>query len=212
MVKKIIKYFLSKTCPHSFVLGRVEKLHGLVLTFDDGPHPTNTSDILQTLAERNIKAIFFVTGCQLKKYPELGRKIVEYGHLIGNHTYDHLNIKKCTYSEYKKSIEKTEENISLLYSDRKYQKLFRPPFSSFSIRLLVYIFFSRYLLVNWTIDSRDSFILQADSLVKYVNNLKLCNGDILLFHEDYSQTVEALPEILDHIQDQGFEFDLPVIN
>ena len=164
--------------------------------------------ILKELAKRDIKAIFFVLGCKLEEYPELGHLIIEHGHLIGNHTYEHLNIKKCSYGEYKRSIEKAEKYISSIYSHSNYRLLFRPPYGSFSIRQLFYVLFSKYLLINWTIDSRDSFILKASDLLKYCKKIEMRNGDILLFHEDYCQTVEALPEILDHIYQKGFKIKL----
>ena len=209
MVTQVIKYVLQRLFPNSFILGRIRKCDGVILTFDDGPHPKHTPLILAELARREIKAVFFVSGIELEKYPELGRLIVEQGHLLGNHTFEHPDIKHCSLTEYKQSVNRAEQLIELACSGRDYRRLFRPPYSSFSLEMLSYFFFSDYLLLNWNVDSRDSFILNADELVEYVSSLPIRSGDILLFHEDYAQTVAALPAILEFFQSREQRFVLP---
>jgi len=211
MVKEathFIKYVLQAVFPESFVLGRFKGLDGLVLTFDDGPHPEHTPIILKELKKRDVKAIFFVTGSELYNNQDLGKSIIEDGHLIGNHTYDHLSVNNCSFEEYRNSIEKNDVLLDSLIPDFNI-KLFRPPYSDFSAHLLLYILFSDYMLLNWTKDSRDSFILSSDGLLEYVRSLRVCNGYILLFHEDSSQTVMAIPEVIDFFQSKGFQFVLP---
>lgn len=204
----VIKFCLQALFPGSFILGKFVGLQGIVLTFDDGPHPAYTPLILTELRKKNIKAVFFVTGNEAHNNQDLVNRILEDGHLIGNHTYDHLSVRKCVFSEYKKSIEKTGILLDSLISRYKI-KLFRPPYSDFSVRLLLYILFSDYILVNWTKDSRDSFVHSAEALLENVENIKVCNGDILLFHDDSLHTVQALPKVIDFFQGKGFEFVLP---
>ncbi len=204
----VIKYFLQTIFPENFILGKFEGLQGIVLTFDDGPHPSYTPLILKELKKHDIKAVFFVTGNEVHDNQDLVKRILEDGHLIGNHTYDHLSVKECAFSEYKKSIEETGILLDSLISGYKF-KFFRPPYSDFSLRLLLYILFSDYMLVNWTKDSRDSFIHSAEALLKNIENINVRNGDILLFHDDSFHTVQALPRVIDFFQGKGFEFVLP---
>lgn len=201
-----IKHLLQKLFPGKFILERVAGVPGIVLSFDDGPHPLHTPIILDELSRRNIKAVFFVTGSELEKYPELGRRIIAEGHFLGNHTFEHLNVKDVNFSDYKKSIDKTEEIISRI-NDKDYKKLFRPPYSAFSLKLIWYVLTSNYLLFNWNIDSRDSFISDAQELLDYVVSLDFKEGDVLLFHEDYKHTVTALPEILDALRCHDYSFN-----
>ena len=211
MKKKItrhIKTLLQFIFPTSFVFGRIKELNGIVLTFDDGPHPVHTPRILDILKKRNIQVVFFVTGSELAKFPALGEKIVADGHLLGNHVYDHMGVDECTFREYQLSIEKADNLINNIDSLEK-AKLFRPPYSKISIKLLFFILFSKYTLFNWTIDSLDSFIHSKEELLDYCQKLSIVNGDILLFHEDYEHTVSALPKLLDYFQESGFVFRLP---
>lgn len=195
-VKNILKSFLQSCFKQKIIFNRLP-VNGLVLTFDDGPHPIHTPIIIDTLAKRGINAIFFVTGKELEQYPEMGRLIVQHGHILGNHTYEHLDLRKCDFNEYLRSIKKTYEIISLFQSPEK--RIFRPPYGSLSLRLITAIVSSKSILMNWTVDSRDSFIKEDARLVNYVKTLPITQGDILLFHEDYPQTMRALPEIIDHL-------------
>ena len=208
MVRRAIKASLQFLFPKSFIFVKVKNFNGIILSFDDGPHPVHTPLILEELKKRSIKAVFFVTGCELEKYPELGRRIVADGHLLGNHTYEHVGVDKCCFKDYRLSIEKADSLIRSIVplSD---SKLFRPPFSKVSIELLWFMLFSDYKLFNWTQDSRDSFIPYPEQLMDYNRKLPIVNGDILLFHEDYEHTVCALPKLLDYFQESGFVFRLP---
>lgn len=104
-----IKKILQIIFPRKFILNRLNGSEGVVLSFDDGPHPVHTPLILDELSRRNIKAAFFATGSELEKYQDLGRRIVDEGHLLGNHTYDHLDVKKVRFSRYKKSLIRSEK-------------------------------------------------------------------------------------------------------
>ena len=177
----------------------------VALTFDDGPHPENTPAILKLLKLYDFKATFFLQGNLLRKYHQLGRMIVEQGHEIGNHTYEHIDIKKCSYNKFHDSVLKTEKLISSIYKkhNKKYRKLIRTPYGSINFKLLYYILRHKYLLVSWNKDSRDSFIRNDKDLIKYFQSYEIYDGDIILFHEDYNHTVKALPEILYSLNEQG---------
>ena len=84
----------------------------VALTFDDGPHPKYTAELLDGLKERGVHATFFVTGEHAEQYPELIKRMSEEGHLIGNHTYSHIQLKKSNHEKFKEELIKTNEIIS----------------------------------------------------------------------------------------------------
>ncbi len=203
-IKFFIKKLIQSFFPSSIYLSKT-KFNGIIISFDDGPHPQHTPHILSTLSKKNIKGIFFVTGKELEKYPEMGKLIVQHGHMLGNHTYEHLDLKKCPFDEYIHSIENTYRTISS-FQDAKI-KIFRPPYGRFSLKLLSYIVSSKTIMMNWTVDSRDSFIRDPEKLTTYVKSLPVNPGDILLFHEDYAHTMTALSQIIEYLTIDNVFYD-----
>ena len=185
--------------PHA--LWRMDKNeHAVYLTFDDGPIPQSTPFILDTLRKFGIKATFFMVGDNVRKYPKLYEQIVAEGHQVGNHTFHHLGSFKHWAITYGYDVQDANELI--------HSHLFRPPHGW--MRHAVYWWLSRkFTIVMWDLVTRDySKWLTADDVV---NNVKRYarNGSIIPFHDslksiDKLQT--ALPESLQWLKDQGYEF------
>ena len=185
--------------PHA--LWRMDKNeHAVYLTFDDGPIPHSTPFILDTLRKFGIKATFFMVGDNVRKYPKLYEQIVAEGHQVGNHTFHHLGSFKHWAITYGYDVQDANELI--------HSHLFRPPHGW--MRHAVYWWLSRkFTIVMWDLVTRDySKWLTADDVV---NNVKRYarNGSIITFHDslksiDKLQT--ALPESLQWLKDQGYEF------
>lgn len=185
--------------PHA--LWRMDKKeHAVYLTFDDGPIPQSTPFILDTLRKFGIKATFFMVGDNVRKYPKLYEQIVAEGHQVGNHTFHHLGSFKHWAITYGYDVQDANELI--------HSHLFRPPHGW--MRHAVYWWLSRkFTIVMWDLVTRDySKWLTADDVV---NNVKRYarNGSIITFHDslksiDKLQT--ALPEGLQWLKDQGYEF------
>ncbi|GFN35476.1 polysaccharide deacetylase family protein [Tepidimicrobium xylanilyticum] len=181
----------------------------IALTFDDGPHPKFTNEILDILKEYDIKATFFVLGKFAETYPEIIIRQWEEGHEIGNHTYSHVDAKsvskKILYEEYKK----TQEIIENLVNNRP--KLFRPPYGSFDSQALDIMEMDNSIMILWSShqDSKDWSNPKVDEIVNTtLSNIK--NGDIILFHDyvyyNKSNTVEALKIIIPELIDRGYKF------
>lgn len=204
-VSFFLKYILQILFRDNFLFRINTKKKCVALTFDDGPHETNTKAILNVLDERNIKATFFVLGSQLESNWDLVKKLLNNGHNLGNHTYDHIDLKKSTLNDLHESLLKTKLLLKELNPECN-NKFFRSPYGRLDFRLIHYIIKHNLLFVSWNIDSLDSFIHDAKELAQYVSGLHINNGDILLFHEDYKQTVSALPDILDNLIARGFKF------
>lgn len=170
------------------------------LTFDDGPIPEATPFILATLAEFGIHATFFMVGDNVRKYPELYRKVVEAGHRIGNHTYNHMGGFKHTIATYSANAHKANE---LLHTN-----LFRPPHGW--MRLDQYYWLGKkYRIVMWDLVTRDySKWMTAEGVL---NNVKRYarNGSIITFHDSLKSIDKlryALPESIKWLKEQGYEF------
>lgn len=170
------------------------------LTFDDGPIPEATPFILKTLDHYGIKATFFMVGENVKKHPDLFRMIVEAGHRVGNHTFNHLGAFKHWTTTY---IINTEKANALIGSD-----LFRPPHGW--MRWSEYFWLRRkYKIVMWDVVTRDySKWLSAEEVVDNVKRYAR-NGSIITFHDslksiDKLQT--ALSESIEWLLKEGYAF------
>lgn len=170
------------------------------LTFDDGPVPSSTPFILDTLAQYNAKATFFMVGENVLRYHDLYNRIVEEGHQVGNHTFNHMGSLKHWALTYGINTQKANELI--------HAHLFRPPHGW--MRWSVYWWLSRrYQIVMWDLVTRDySKWMTAEDVL---NNVKRYarNGSIITFH-DSTKSIDklryALPEALKWLKEQGYEF------
>lgn len=181
----------------------------IALTFDDGPHPTYTNQILDILKEYDVKATFFVLGKFAEAYPDIIIRQWQEGHEIGNHTYSHVDAKrvskKVLYNEYKK----TQEIIENLINHQP--RLFRPPYGSFDSQALDIVEMHDSIIVLWSAhqDSKDWSNPDVEEIVNTtLSNIR--NGDIILFHDyvyyDESSTVEALKQIIPELKSRGYRF------
>lgn len=182
-------------------LWRMDKHERAVyLTFDDGPIPESTPFILQTLAEHDIHATFFMVGENVKRYPKLYQQIVDAGHRTGNHTYNHMGGFKHSIHTYSQNAEMADKLI--------HSNLFRPPHGW--MRLSQYAWLSRkYKVVMWDLVTRDysKWMTGEDVL----NNVKeyTRNGSIITFHDSLKSINKlhfALPKAIQWLKEQGYEF------
>lgn len=178
----------------------------IALTFDDGPHPKQTKEILSILDKHDVKATFFVIAQNATYYPDVLRSIVDMGHEIGNHTFSHIDIKKSKKNVIKNEIIKSEKSI---YDLCQYNTcLFRPPGGVINSDIIETARSLKYKIVLWDIDTRDWAHRNVDEIVKNISkNVK--NGSIILFHDYISKnspTPEALEKIIPLLKEQGYSF------
>lgn len=172
----------------------------VALTFDDGPHPVYTPMLLDGLKERGVKATFFVTGENAQAYPELVQRMSEEGHLIGNHTYSHVELSAVGQEVFLKELEQTSQILEELTGE---EILFvRPPYGEWNkdIEVLCNMF-----PVLWDVDSLDWSSKNTQAVVKRVLQ-DVEDGDIILMHDSYLSTVEAVFYLIDTLSDMGYEF------
>ena len=174
--------------------------HAVYLTFDDGPIPESTPFILDTLRGFGVKATFFMVGENVERYPDLYRRIVEEGHQVGNHTYNHMGSLRHYIITYYNNVEKANELI--------HSHLFRPPHGW--MWLGAYNMLRRkYKIVMWDLVTRDySHLLNAFDVLRNVV-LYTRNGSIITFHDSLKSIEKlryALPAALRYLKEQGYEF------
>jgi peptidoglycan/xylan/chitin deacetylase (PgdA/CDA1 family) len=172
------------------------------LTFDDGPIPEITSWVLNLLNKYDVKATFFMVGENVCKYPEIYQMVVNCGHRIGNHTYNHIRGSGYLSKNYLANIEKANKLLKI--------GLFRPPYG-FMRRVQYLMLKNQYKIVMWDLVTRDySNKLHPQQVLQNVKKY-VRNGSIITFHDSLKAEKNmkyALPRSIEWIKDQGYEFGL----
>lgn len=172
----------------------------IALTFDDGPCAGCTDQLLDGLKKRNVKATFFLIGKNAENHPKLVQRIYEEGHLIGNHTYSHVEITKVSDEEAIQELQKTNQIIWKITGE--HVQYMRPPFGAWQKELESRL---EVLPVLWTVDPLDWTTENVEEIVnKVVTETK--ENDIILLHDCYKSSVEAALRIIDDLQKEGYEF------
>jgi len=171
------------------------------LTFDDGPIPGITPWVLELLDKEGIKATFFCVGENVMKYPEVYQQILNGGHSVGNHTFNHLQGIKNSDRQYFNNIDKAGNYID---SD-----LFRPPHGLLTASQYNYLK-SRYRIIMWDLISCDyDRSLQAEKVISNVVNF-VRPGSIITFHDSQKakeNLMKALPASIKWMKEQGYRFE-----
>ena len=178
----------------------------IAITFDDGPHPKKTAEILDFLAENSVRATFFVVGENAKYYPDLIMREAAEGHEIGNHTYHHKAMRKCKDGEGKCEITEASDMIKSITG--KSPVLFRPPEGSYSSSTVELARSCGCDVVLWNVDTRDWALSKTDEIVANVKK-NVRDGSIILFHDftrDGAHTLDALKILLPYLISEGYEF------
>lgn len=172
----------------------------IALTFDDGPSTAWTPALLDGLKERGVKATFFLIGENADKNPEIVKRMAEEGHLIGNHTYHHVELTKVSENEAR--LELADTSAVIVRITGKEPEYMRPPFGAWQRKLEQEI---QMLPVLWTIDPLDWTTENQDEIVnKVVTEAE--ENDIILLHDCYKSSIEAGLRIVDILQEEGFMF------
>lgn len=171
----------------------------IALTFDDGPN-YNTSKVIDVLNKYDIKATFFVLGSRAINNKDILKKMADSGMEIGNHTYNHLLLTKYDENKIRSEIENTSE---VIYSaTKKKPKLLRPSYGSVNNKIKKV---ANMPIIIWDIDTLDWKYHNSKRITSRVVN-KVRDGDIILMHDIYSASLNALSNIIPILQDNGYEF------
>ena len=172
----------------------------IALTFDDGPHPVYTEEMLEVLEEHQVPATFFLLGQNIEGHEEVVRRIAEKGHLIGNHTFHHVQVTGLSRDQACAEIDETSRLIESVTG--KGTEYVRPPFGTWNEGLEEDL---DLIPVMWTIDTKDWMTENVDAIVEHVVQ-NAGENDIILMHDCYESTVQATERIIALLQARGFEF------
>lgn len=172
----------------------------VALTFDDGPSTQYSSLLLDGLKERGVKVSFFLVGKNIEGNEEVVKRMYEEGHLIGNHTYNHVQLNKVSRQVAKEEIEKTGNKIYEITGN--YPVYVRPPFGEWREDLALTL---KLLNVSWSIDTLDWKTQNVDQTVEIVKK-QVKDGSIILMHDGYKTSVEAALKIIDFLKEEGYVF------
>lgn len=201
---------LQQRYPELFFLQGPNDQKRVALTFDDGPDPRFSNDVLDVLKQYNVPSTFFVLGSKAVANPEIVKRMQNEGHVIGNHTYTHPNlVKESDLGTLEREVTRTEDALNDIIGYRT--KLFRPPYGFLYNELVEKLGEMNYYVIAWSVDSLD---WQEDPPEVIASNVvdNIHPGAIILMHDgaesggDRTNTIESLHQIIPKLQEQGYEF------
>lgn len=180
------------------------------LTFDDGPILEVTPFVLDILNKYNVKATFFMVGQNAESNPDLLKRVINEGHRVGNHTFNHLKGLKTSTEDYLQNIYKAENvlnsaNNLTLQTDKP---LFRPPYGKMKTSQKYYIA-KHFRIILWDVLTHDYNYRYTSERILLIVKKYTRNGSIINFHDSLKSRdnmLEALPKVIEYLQNQGFEF------
>lgn len=193
-------YALAKAYPDQlYINGQTDSLK-VSLTFDDGPGPKTTSEILEILNHYDVSATFFCIGNRIKKYPKLAAQIHNEGHCILNHSYTHAKFTEIDSLEITAELQKTNSVIKQVTGSEPHWV--RPPYGAIDSFIFQTVMAEDMGVIYWSADTYDW--LETGEFVLNMMRDSIRNDEIILLHER-PQTVKILPELIEILQQQGYK-------
>ncbi len=172
----------------------------VALTFDDGPHPEHTLNILNTLDQYDAKATFFMQGKRVEYYMNAAKEVAERGHEIGNHSMNHPDFTTLSFEQIDFEVSRTNQLI--MQATGLKPTVFRPPYGSTNEEINNFINMEPVL---WTIDTEDWKNKDPDIIEERIR-VNMHDDAIILMHDIHGTTAQALPDILGYLSSEGYEF------
>lgn len=195
--------------PNTLYYEGITQGNKIALTFDDGPDPYYTEQVLEILKKHNVLATFFIVGNNVESYPDVTRGIVEDGHIIANHSWSHANLRQLNKTDLLYQIKATE-NIIEDYTGVE-MRFLRPPWGYVSDTLLQVAQAMDYKIINWNVDSEDWNGKSVDQIL--LNTIPYTkDNSIILFHsaggrdQSLNATINVLPELIETLKANGYTF------
>ena len=171
----------------------------VAFTFDDGPSKTNTDKILDILKQYGVHATFFMQGKNASYYPEVVKRIYDEGNELGNHTWDHQNLKNLTEAEINEEIDSAADAIEAAAGARP--MVVRPPYGGYNDTVKAVV---KEPLIRWSVDSEDWASRDENVIVPKVLE-EVEDGDIILFHDIHETTTPAIARLVPALIEKGYQ-------
>ena len=172
----------------------------IAITFDDGPHPYYTEQLLDGLKERGVVASFFVTGEHAELHPDIIERMINEGHLIGNHTYSHIQLTRNNRDKFRDELIKTNEILKEITGEEV--QYVRPPYGSWDKSFEKEL---NMFPVLWTVDPLDWSSRNVGRITEKIVS-KTGENDIILMHDYYDTSVTAALKAIDELLEEGYTF------
>ncbi|MBD7984237.1 polysaccharide deacetylase family protein [Sporosarcina sp. Sa2YVA2] len=172
----------------------------VALTFDDGPDPKVTRQILEVLKKHDAKATFFMLGSRVEYYPEVAKEVKEAGHELGNHTWNHADLTKLNADRVSKEINNTSMIIEKVTGEKP--EAFRPPYGAVNEQVRKQ---TEMPVILWNVDTLDWKYRNADKLLQIIQQ-KTQDGSTILMHDIHQSTADGLDRVLTYLENEGYTF------
>lgn len=177
----------------------------VALSFDIGYVPRN-HEVMATLAQRGIRATYFMLGEAVQRHPEIIPHVLDNGHELGNHSFTHENMQGMSEAEIRAELDLTEQAVQAAVPGASTRPLFRAPFGAIDEPMVEIAGADGYYVIGWTVDSRDwTDGITADAIYARVTQ-HVCPGAIIAFHDVNPANYQALPRVIDYLEANGYEF------
>ena len=171
----------------------------VALTFDDGPNPKTTPEVLKTLDEYQVKATFFLLGTNVKSNPDIVKEIKKANHEIASHTNAHSDLTTLTPEQVKADIDKSDQAIKEITGEKP--AYIRPPYGAVNKKVAEII---KRPLIQWSVDSNDWSLKNKEKIAERVKST-VYPGSIILLHDIQEQSAQALPDISRFLKEENYE-------
>ena len=174
------------------------------LTFDDGPDPVYTPQLLDLLKRHDTRATFFLIGKHADAHPDLVRAMLSDGHEVANHSYSHAQFKQLSWREIWQEIKSTESVLTQA-ADGRQRPYFRPPRGTIRLATMLLPWLSRLTVVLWSVDLKDFSAERSEQITGRLAERPIGAGDIVLYHGQNPAALEALPSIIESARRRGLQ-------
>jgi peptidoglycan/xylan/chitin deacetylase (PgdA/CDA1 family) len=183
--------------------GELPRRPWIALTFDDGPHPGRTEELMSVLKEEGVPATFFIVGKMAVRYPDIVREMARQGHEVSNHTFSHPNLPRTKSPAVVNELTQTRAVIQQLTGQETY--LYRPPGGDYSRRTVKAAAEAGYHMVLWDILTKDVNGATVEAMKKRILD-HASDGSIVLMHSGVPNTVAMLPDVIADLRVKGYRF------
>lgn len=207
-LRQFVRRLLQFVLPSRWFLVRGDRRsNSICLTFDDGPHPVHTPQVLDVLRALNVPATFFVVGKCVEENPDLVKRIVAEGHALGHHSFLHSNPSQTSASRLLSELRETQSLLRIILGRGCH--FFRPPHGKLTVRKAIGLWREGQTIVLWNVDPKDFRCQSKQELSDWFRQHPLAGGDIVLFHDNQPHAAGTLAELVGECRNRGLEFTTP---
>ncbi len=207
--RQLVRRGMAATLPRRlFMTCGPAASRAVALTFDDGPHPTHTPDVLDRLRDLGVRATFFVVGRRAEEFPSLVARIADEGHEIGHHSYTHSPPGETSARTLIAEARRTSALLERLTGRRP--RLYRPPHGKLTPGKLLGLWALGQTIVLWNRDPKDFATGSVDPIRRWFHSAPLAARDILLRHDAHAHIAPALDAVVERAARQGLGFATPI--